>query len=38
MTILTVADLFADAIDRIHCDESVSLCLARRPARQRRMF
>ncbi len=38
MTILTVADLFADAIDRIHRDDSVSMCLARRPVRQQRMF
>ncbi|MFP3904413.1 MAG: ribose-phosphate diphosphokinase [Armatimonadota bacterium] len=38
MTILTVAPLFADAIDRIHRDESVSKCLARQSARQKRMF
>ncbi|MFO7945927.1 MAG: ribose-phosphate pyrophosphokinase [Armatimonadota bacterium] len=38
MTILTVAPLFADAIDRIHRDESVSKCLARQSARQQRMF
>ncbi len=38
MTILTVATLFADAIDRIHRDQSMTSCLATRAVRQKRMF
>ncbi len=38
MTILSLAPLLAEAVDRIHCDASVSAILANRRVRQVRLF